>query len=336
MPSVRGRTASGPPDPPTRSADGADEPGPGATAGAAGSGGEHRAGFCALVGLPNVGKTTLLNRLVGRDLGVVTPKAQTTRRRLRGIFSDERGQAVFVDTPGRLEPSNLLQHSMQWEADQAREGADLVVYVADAGYGPSLEAARELAGHAAPSDVLCLNKMDRVEEEDGERLASELAGAGWEAVIPVVAVRGQGVEELRSAVLERLPPSPPLYPPDQISTAPLRFFAAEFVREACFRQLAQEVPYAVGIEVESFREGEEPVYIGALIHVERSSQKGIVIGEGGRRIRGIGIEARERLEDFLGERVYLDLRVKVLPKWRKRRDRLARLGYRLPDGKGRR
>lgn len=335
MPSVRGRTASGPPDPAARTADGA-EPGPGATVDASGSGGEHRAGFCALVGLPNVGKTTLLNRLVGRELGIVTPKAQTTRRRLRGIFSDDRGQAVFVDTPGLLEPSNLLQRSMQWEAELAREGADLVVYVADAGYEPSLDAARGLAGRAAPSAILCLNKMDRVEREAGETLASEMAGAGWERVVPTVAVHGRGVEELRSAVLGRLPLSPPLYPPDQISTAPLRFFAAEFVREACFRQLAQEVPYAVGVEVESFREEEEPVYIGALIHVERSSQKGIVIGEGGRRIRSIGIEARERLEDFLGERVYLDLRVKVLPKWRKRRDRLARLGYRLPGAKGRR
>lgn len=334
MPSVRGRTASGPPDPAARSADGV-EPAPGATAEAGGSEGGHRAGFCALVGLPNVGKTTLLNRLVGRELGIVTPKAQTTRRRLRGIFGDDRGQAVFVDTPGLLEPSNLLQHSMQWEAELAREGADLVVYVADAGYEPSLEAARELAGRSPPSTLLCLNKMDRVEEA-GERLVSEMVGAGWEAVIPAVAVQGRGVEELRSAVLERLPSSPPLYPPDQISTAPLRFFAAEFVREACFRQLAQEVPYAVGVEVETFREEEEPVYIGAVIHVERSSQKGIVIGEGGRRIRSIGIEARERLEGFLGERVYLDLRVKVLPKWRKRRDRLARLGYRLPEAKGRR
>lgn len=297
--------------------------------------GEHRAGFCALLGLPNVGKTTLLNRLLGRDLGIVTPRSQTTRRSLVGIWSGDEGQAVFVDTPGVLEPSNLLQRSMRAETEEARRGADLVVYVADAGYQPSLQAARTLAGRPDLPYVLCLNKVDRVDGETRARLASEMTEAGWEAVVPVAANRGEGVERLRGTVLERLPVSPPLYPRDQIATAPLRFFAAEFVREACFGQLEQEVPYAVGVEVEAFREEEQPVYIGAVIHVERSSQKGIVIGQGGRRIRSIGIEARERLEDFLCEQVYLDLRVKVLPKWRKRRDGLARLGYRLPNQKGR-
>lgn len=297
---------------------------------------EHRAGFCALLGPPNVGKTTLLNRLVGQDLGIVTRKAQTTRRRLLGIWSGDEGQVVFVDTPGILEPSNLLQRAMQGETEQARQGADVAVCVADAGYPPSLDAARQMAGGTGLPSILCLNKVDRVDEATRERLASELVEAGWEAVVSTVATRGTEVETLRRAVLDRLPPSPPLYPRDQISTAPLRYFAAEFVREACFRQLAQEVPYAVAVEVEAFRETEEPVYIGAVIHVERASQKGIVIGRGGRRIRSIGIEARERIEELLGEKVYLDLRVKVLPKWRKRRDRLARLGYRLPEEKGRR
>ena len=283
-----------------------------------------------------MGKTTLLNRLVGQELGIVTPKAQTTRRRLLGIWSGEEGQIVFVDTPGVLEPSNLLQRAMQGETDKAREGADVALYVADAGHPPSLEAAREAAGPSGLPSVLCLNKVDRVDGETRERLVAEMSEVGWEAVVPTVATRGRGVERLRETILERLPPSPPLYPPDQLSTAPLRHLAAEFVREACFRQLSQEVPYAVAVEVEAFREAEEPVYIGAVIHVERASQKGIVIGKGGRRIRSIGIEARERIEELLGEKVYLDLRVKVLPKWRKRRDRLARLGFRLPEEKGRR
>lgn len=305
-----------------------------AGAGEHGAAEDHRAGFCALLGLPNVGKTTLLNRLVGRELGVVTAKAQTTRRRLRGIFTGEDGQVVFVDTPGLLEPSNLLQRSMREEVEEARRGADVVVCVADAGWPASLEAAREMCEASDSPALLCLNKMDRVDRETGERLVAEAIASGPAAVVPTVATRGDGVKALRREVLARLPPSPPLYPPDQIATAPLRFFAAEFVREACLRQLEQEVPYAVAVEIEEFRETEEPVYIGGVIHVERSSQKGIVIGRGGRRIRSIGIEARERLEAFLGERVYLDLRVKVLEKWRKRRDRLARLGYRPPDGKG--
>ena len=304
---------------------------------AAGEGGgaeEHRAGFCALVGLPNVGKSTLLNRLVGEPLAVVTPKPQTTRRRLRGIWTGEGAQAIFVDTPGRLDPRYPLQEAMRAEADRVAADADVLIHVVDAGYPPSVEAALGGPPATGPPALVCLNKADRVEEEELARIEEALAEAGWTTVVPAIATEGRGVERLRREAVRLLPPSPPLYPADQLATDPVRAFVASFVREACFRQLAEEVPYSVAVEVEQFREEEDPLYVSASVYVERDSQKGIVIGEGGRRIRAIGTAARRRIEAFLERDVYLDLRVKVLHKWRKRRGKLARLGYRLPDEGG--
>lgn len=286
------------------------------------------AGFVAVVGLPNVGKSTLVNALVGRRLAIVTPKAQTTRRRLLGIYSDESHQAVFVDTPGLLEPRYLLHEAMKEEAEAALEDADVVVYVVDAGYEPSLRAGREFGVEDAPPSVLCLNKMDRVAPADRQELVDSFPAEAWDAVVPTVATEGKGVDRLRRAVLSRLPASPPYYPLEDLSAAPLRFFVEEFVRETCFEELEEEVPYSVAVQVEAFRESEEPVYISASLFVERASQKGIVIGKGGRMIRRIGASAREKIEAFLDRRVYLDLRVKVLPKWRRRADELARLGFR--------
>lgn len=294
---------------------------------------DHRAGFCALAGRPNVGKTTLLNRLVGVELGAVTPKAQTTRLQLRGICTEADAQVVFVDAPGLLEARNPLQRGMLAEAKEALSGADVRVMVVDAGRPATLEATEEAVDPQGQDVLLCLNKVDTVQPGPLEEWLEELRER-WRVVLTTVATEGKGVETLRQAVIERLPPSPPLYPEDQIATAPLRFFAAEFVREACFRQLAEEVPYSVAVEVQEFREDENPLYISALIHVERPSQKGIVIGQGGRRIRSIGTEARGRIEAFLERDVYLDLWVKVLPKWKKKAGELERLGYRVPNEGG--
>ncbi len=295
-----------------------------------------RAGFVAIVGLPNVGKSTLLNGLVGARLGIVSPKAQTTRRRLLGIYSDERHQAVFVDTPGLLRPRYPLQEAMLREALEAREEADALLYVVDAGFGPSIEDALGARPPPEVPAVLCLNKVDRLAGAEADALADRLAETGWDPVLPTVATEGRGVDALRAAVLERLPASPPYYPTDELATAPVRFFVAEFVRETCFERLAEEVPYSVEVEVEEFRERGEgrPTYIAARVYVERASQKGIVIGEGGRMIRDIGADARRKIEAFLGGPVYLELRVKVLPNWRRRRNLLKLLGFRTPsDGR---
>lgn len=291
-----------------------------------------RAGFVAIVGLTNVGKSSLLNRLVGARLSIVTPKAQTTRRRVAGIYSDERHQAIFLDTPGRLEPRYLLQAAMREEADAAAEDADVLVYVVDAGFPPSLEDALSFRRPEGAASLLCLNKADRVGKEEARRLAGRLEEAGWDPVLPTVATAGEGVGALREAVLGALPASPPLYPTDELATEPVRFFVAELVREACFEALAEEVPYAVAVRTEAFKDRgpDRPVYIACTVFTERESQKGIVIGSGGRKIREIGTEARRKAEAFLERDVYLDLRVKVLPNWRKRRNHLRMLGFRAP------
>jgi len=289
------------------------------------------AGFVALGGLPNTGKSTLLNELVGERLSIVTPKAQTTRQRLLAIYTDSRHQAVFVDTPGLLEPRYLLQAGMLEEAEQAATDADVIVYVADAGYERSLEHARAWRPPRALPAILCLNKVDRIEAEILEELSRSFADGVWEAVVPTVATKGRGVEALRDEILARLPPGAFLYPEDELATAPLRFFAAELIRETCIEELGQELPYSIAVGIEEFREQEEPVYIAATVFVERESQKGMVIGRGGGMVRRIGTRSRHKLESLVGSRVYLDLRVKVLRNWRKDPGRLKVLGYPVPS-----
>ncbi|MFQ5678005.1 MAG: GTPase Era [Gemmatimonadota bacterium] len=290
---------------------------------------DHRAGFVALVGLPNVGKSTLLNRLVSTRLGIVTPKAQTTRRRVTGIYTDDAHQAVYFDTPGILSPRYLLQGAMQEEICSALRDADLLVYVVDAGFPPSLEGARGFRPPAGTPALLCVNKTDRVPAGRARELRREFEAASWTQVLCTAAVAGHGVPELQGAILGRLPRSPPLYPKDEISTQPVRFFAAEFIRETCFERLGEEVPYCVAVRIDEFRERapERPIYIAATLFVEKRSQKGIVVGAGGRKIREIGTAGRGKIEQFLGRGVYLELRVKVLANWRRRPGALRMLGF---------
>lgn len=297
-----------------------------------GPSGDFRSGFVTLVGLANAGKSTLVNALTGESLSIVTARPQTTRQRVTAILTTEDHQAVFIDTPGLLEPRYLLQESMQEEARGGELDADVLVYVADLGYERSLEHAAGYTPPPAPRTILCLNKRDRVDEATFRAVAEAFeASADWEAVISTTATDGQGVAELRDAVLRRLPVGPAYYPPDELATAPLRFFVAEKIREVCFEELGEELPYSTAVGIEEYREGSEPLYIAATIYVERKSQKGIVIGKGGRTVRRIGIRAREGIEAFVGERVYLDLRVKVLANWRKNPGKLKLLGYPVPS-----
>lgn len=291
-----------------------------------------RAGFVAIVGLPNVGKSTLLNAFLGERLAAVTPKAQTTQRRLRGIYSDTTSQAVFIDTPGLIEPRYTLHRSMREEALSALDDADVALAVADAGFEPSLEWAEEFGRSIRIRRILCLNKVDRVEASRAAELREGFAGGGWDGVHGTCATRGEGVREVLGALLERLPESPPLYPVDELSDAPVRDFVGEMIRETCLEELADEVPYAVAVRIEEFRErpGDKPTYIEAVVFVEKESQKGIVVGAGGRTIRKLGTRSRTKIERFLGRRVYLQLRVKVLPNWRKKTHHLRVLGFRVP------
>ncbi len=292
-----------------------------------------KAGFVALAGLPNVGKSTLLNALIGERLAPVTRKAQTTRRNLRGIFTDEHHQAVFVDTPGILEPRDLLQHSMREQALSTLTDVDVVVTVAALTAPPSIVwAVRTVSKLTKTPAVLCLNKRDRVPRQRVEKVVSELDHEEWLSIHVVRADTGGGVQALRRDVLRALPESPPLFPEDDLSDASIRDLVGELIREACLESLSQEVPHATAVVVEEFREGreEQPTFISANIFAERDSQKRILVGSGGRMVRKIGMRARRKIEPLVGGRVYLELKVKILRDWRRRASGLRALGFPVP------
>jgi GTPase len=300
------------------------------SAGGSGDGPVTRAGVVALVGFPNAGKSSLMNRLVEQKLSIVTPLAQTTRERVLGIDTRDGVQMVFVDTPGLVEPRYLLHRSMLHVATEVLADADVVLLLIDASTvgTPSFGADVMQRLEAARSVIVVANKVDTA------AAAGIAAVEAWRgASLPhatlhrVSAVTGEGVDELRSAVARMLPESPFLYPEDDVSSQPVRFFVSELVREAAFEQYEKEVPYSIAVKVDEFREGSSPLYIRATLYVERPSQKAIVIGSGGQAIRTLGSAARERIEAFLGEPIYLDLWVKVLPRWRKDALALQRFGF---------
>ena len=279
-----------------------------------------RCGIVALAGRPNAGKSTLLNRLVGEPLAIVSPKPQTTRVPVRGLVTDDTTQLIFVDPAGLMDPAYPLQKGMRRAALEAVHDADVVVHVHPLPEGPA-PPLEELLGRRPATVILAYTKADVVPAErrpslpDGSHVVS--------------AVTGEGVSTLLSALRALIPEGPFLSDADDIGTQPQRFFVAEFVREAVFDALEEELPYSVAVEIDEFREAEDPVYIRAVLAVERDSQKGIVLGKGGRTIRAIGTAARERIAAFLGCRVYLDLWVTVWPRWRRDPAVLARLGLPL-------
>jgi GTP-binding protein Era len=291
-----------------------------------------RAGILTVVGKPNAGKSTLLNRIVGQKLSITSEKPQSTRDRIVGIRTEGEVQMVVLDTPGLMNPRYELQRAMRGAALKALADADVVVYLADATEGPPpplVEAAELSAPPRAPT-LLALNKTDRVSAS----ALAELRAAFPDAHL-ISALTGEGVDALLGAAGQMLPESPYLYPEDEISTQSLRFFASELVRETALEQLQDEVPYSVACEIEEFREDRAPVYVRAVIYVERESQKGILIGAGGSRIREIGRAARAKVETLVGQAVYLDLRVKVLANWRRNARSMQRFGYRIAEGKSR-
>ena len=286
-----------------------------------------KAGHVALVGAPNAGKSTLLNRLLGARLAITSPKPQSTRIPAVGILSTETMQVVLLDTPGLLDPAYALQRSLLHMALDALAGADVAVHVHDATTGPPPPLAALLpAGSRLPATVITwCNKADLL---DGEARAA-LVAAHPDAVVGAAAT-GDALASLLARVEAALPESPFLYPDDELSTQPMRFFATEAIREAAFEVLHEEVPYGVLAEVEEYREERTPLYIRATLHVERESQKGIVLGAKGRTIREIGTRARTKLEELVERPVYLDLWVKVLGEWRRDEKLLRRHGFTLP------
>jgi len=291
-----------------------------------------RCGFVALAGKPNVGKSTLLNTLVGQHLSIVSSKAQTTRERVAGILSGEGYQILFIDAPGLIQPKYALQEAMSLAAGTAIDDADVLVFIADAtrpDTRPDEELTREMGAHDLPV-IVALNKIDRVDDETGQRLLAEIRDAGYEA-LALSALKGHGTEALLSMLVSRLPDSPPLFPLDESATQPVRFFAEELVRETCMDLFREEIPYSILCRVDEFRENQDPIFIRVMIYVERESQKGMVIGKGGEAIRRVGEISRKKIEELVDGRVYLELRVKVIPGWSRKYSRLKQLGFQLPS-----
>ena len=299
---------------------------------------EFRSGFAALLGRPNVGKSSLCNRLVGDKVAIVSDKPQTTRRRILGVVHLERGQLVLVDTPGVHRPRHQLGRRMLQEVRDAADGVEVACLVVDASAPQPGEGDRRAAQYAAGSGsprILVLNKIDLVPADAQERRSrlaayAALAGDGrpFDAVLATSAQTGEGVAELRAALIERLPPGPPYFPADVSTDQPEQVLAAELVREQALARLREEVPHAVAVTVDQWLPRDNGmIYVGATLYVERESQKGIVIGGSGGMLRDIGAAARREIERRLGSPVYLDLWVKVKEDWRDRPGSLETLGF---------
>lgn len=294
---------------------------------------EHRAGFVAIIGRPNVGKSTLLNAILGQKIAITAPKPQTTRSRLLGILTLAEAQIVFVDTPGIHRPRHKLGEYMVQQAVMALPDADVILWIVDIAEPPFAEdeqIALLLAQKAAGRPVVIgCNKVDLINASTlAERQAVFSALVAPTALVTLAAARGQGVDDLIAVLRPLLPLSPPYYPADQVTDVQERFIAAELVREAVIHHLREEVPHAVAVVVDEFKtRGPEMTYIAATVYVERESQKGIVLGLGGRMLKQIGQQARVGIEEMLETKVYLELWVKVVPHWRRDLTYLRRFGY---------
>jgi len=294
----------------------------------------HRSGFVAVVGRPNVGKSTLMNAYLGQKIAITSSKPQTTRHTQLGILSRPEAQVIFVDTPGMHEPRNPLGEYMVDAATRALADADAILFIVDVSTppGPSDERlAALIAGRAEAAPVLlALNKSDQLKPEDiiphTEAYRALAPQASW---MLTSATRGDNLDQLLNLIIAALPVSPPLYPEDEVTQTQVRDLAAEFVREAALNALAEEVPHGIAVEVDEFKErGDKGAYITATVYVERESHKGIVIGKGGSMLKQIGSAARQEIERLLGYPVFLELHVKVRPNWRKNENDVQRLGYR--------
>jgi GTP-binding protein Era len=297
------------------------------------AGPEHRSGFVALVGKPNVGKSTLLNAWLDFKLAPVSPKPQTTRDRLLGILTRENAQAVFVDTPGIHEPRSKLGEYMVNQARRAIPDADVVLFMVDASERPSRadqEVASLLRGLRNVPVILALNKADLLFEYEREtRLAEYQALGEFRQAVFISALEGTQRDDLLEEVIALLPLGPRYYPEDQVTDAQERFVAAEMIREQALRLLEKEVPHALAVLVQEFKERpNDVIFISATLYTEKESQKGIVIGRNGATLKRIGQDARVVLEEFFGRKVYLELWVKVRKNWRRNEVFLRQLGYR--------
>ena len=289
----------------------------------------HKAGFVNIVGNPNVGKSTLMNRLVGEKISIITSKSQTTRHRIKGIVNTDDYQIVFSDTPGVVKPSYKMQEYMLEFSKSALVDADIILYVTDV--VENIEKILDFIDKVNKSDIpvlLVINKIDLTTQETLEALFDK-----WKSLIPraeifpLSATENFNVDNLYKRIVELLPEGEPFFPKDELTDLPSRFFVNEIIREKILQYYDKEVPYSVEVEVEEFKEDDKRINIMAVIYVERSSQKGIIIGSQGEALKKVGTQARLDIEAFFGKKVFLNLYVKVLKDWRNKDSELKNFGY---------
>lgn len=287
----------------------------------------HKAGFVNIIGKPNVGKSTLMNQLVGVRLSIVTPKAQTTRHRVMGIINDPDFQIVYSDTPGILEPKYALHKAMMSYVNVSLEDADVILLVIEAGEKFDVAVYSRFQNMTTPI-ILIINKIDKIESSERGKI-KEL----WEKelkaknVFSVSALTGENTELIFPALLNLLPEHPAYFPKDELTNRNERFFASEIIREKIFFHFSQEIPYCVQVCIDEFRDKENLLWIRATIFVERESQKGMVIGKKGAALKKVGTDSRISLEEFFGKKVFLETHVKVSPNWRQEREKLRSFSY---------
>lgn len=288
----------------------------------------HKAGFVNIIGNPNVGKSTLMNQLVGEKLSIITAKAQTTRHRIKGIVNGENFQIVYSDLPGILTPAYKMQEMMMRFVDESLQDADVLLYMIECGETKYHEEIMARLQHINIPILLVINKIDKATE-------NQLVEARqfWQNLLPqaelveISALQNLNLDLLLQKIVEKLPPSPPYFPKDELTDRPMRFFVSEIIREKILLLYQKEIPYSVEVVVESYKEEDGLIRIGALLYVERETQKGILIGRKGAAIKRLGMEARAELESFLDCHVFLDLSVKVLKDWRNSDLFMHRFGY---------
>ncbi|MCB9225494.1 MAG: GTPase Era [Crocinitomicaceae bacterium] len=289
----------------------------------------HKSGFVNIIGSPNVGKSTLMNQMMGEKFSITTSKAQTTRHRILGIVNDENYQIVFSDTPGVLDPHYKLHENMMGYVNTALKDGDVILLVTDI-YETGLKHAETLNRIKKTSIpvLVLINKIDQGDqtliEEKVTYWHNELPNA---EILPISALEGFNLEPIRKRILELIPESPPYYDKEEISDRPMRFFVSEMIREKIFMHYKKEVPYATQVEVEEYLEDVDIIRIRAVIYVERKTQKGIIIGHQGNKIKHVGIDARKDIEKFVDKKVHLELYVKVDKDWRGDENKLEKHGY---------
>jgi len=290
----------------------------------------HRAGFVNILGRPNVGKSTLMNAMVGEKISIITSKAQTTRHRIHGIVNGDDFQVVFSDTPGILDPNYKLQEYMLKSAKGALSDADIFLYLTEAGEPPGKE--QFFVDKLSKTKIPVLLVINKIDLSDQEKLETQVSD--WHALLPkaeifpVSALRNFNINNLYMRILELLPPSPPFFPKDMLTDKSERFLTGEFIREKILLHYKQEIPYSVEVEIESFHEEKNIIRIRAVVYVEKDSQKGILIGHKGEALKRVGKESREEMEAFFGKKIFLELYVKVQKDWRSNDRKLKNFGYR--------